>query len=473
MFFLALSSSLFSQTLAEAKDLYLKGEYEKALPVFENELKAKPADASLNQWYGVSLFETGGDLMKAEEHLLVASKKKIRDSFYYLGLIYSKEFRFTDAESMFDTYESMLKKNDNELRGKLQELRKINSRFSRVVSSTEDIQIIDSMVVDKKSFLSAYKLSRSSGRIDYFNKVFSSNKPVNSTVYFNEKETKIYYGQPQKDNVYSLFSMEKLLDDFGNEKKLSANNFGLTGDVNYPYVMPDGVTIYFAAKDYETLGGYDLFVSRYNMNNDTFLTPERLNMPFNSTANDYLLVIDEEKGVGWFASDRSQPDDKVCVYTFIPNPTVKIIESDDERYMADRARISSIKSSWIAGKDYSALIAAAQKAPEAEAKVVKDFEFVINDALTYYKLADFKDKTARDEYYKVVQMKADRQRMTKELDDMRLKYSQSSDEGKQSMRQSILDKEKQLESLGKEIPQAEMLARNREIETLNGVVNAQ
>ena len=92
--------------------------------------------------------------------------------------------------------------------------------------------------------------------------------------------------------------MEKLIDGYGNEKQLSATNFGLTGDVNYPYVMPDGVTIYFAAKDYDTLGGYDLFVSRYNMNNDTYLAPERLSMPFNSMYNDYLMVVDEEKGVG-------------------------------------------------------------------------------------------------------------------------------------------------------------------------------
>ncbi len=196
----------FSQTLAEAKALYLKGEFAKALPVFEAEYKAKPTDANLNQWYGgVCLFETGGDMVKAEECLSVASKKKIRDSFYYLGQIYTKEFRFTEAKQAFDTFESMLKKNDNEFRENLENKRKVLSRLHRVVSSTEDIQIIDSVVVDKSAFLSAYKLSHSSGRMEYFNKVFSANKPVSSTVYFNEKETKIYYGQPDKSSVYTLF----------------------------------------------------------------------------------------------------------------------------------------------------------------------------------------------------------------------------------------------------------------------------
>jgi len=462
----SLFPSIFSQTLAEAKELYLKGEYAKALPVFETEYKAKPTDANLNQWYGVCLYKTGGDLAKAEECLLVASKKKIRDSFYYLGELYTKEFRFSEANEAYKSYESMLKKNEDEARANLEEKRKITSRFHRVVSNTEDIQIIDSIVVDKSTFLSAYKLSHSSGRIEYFNKVFSANKNVESTVYFNEKETKIYYGQPDKNNVYTLFSMEKLLDEYGNEKQLSSTNFGLTGDVNYPYIMPDGVTIYFAAKDYDTLGGYDLFVSRYNMNSDTYLAPERLNMPFNSMYNDYLMVVDEEKGVGWFASDRFQPVGKVCIYTFIPNSVVKIVESDDEKYMADRARISSIKSTWIEGQNYSNLIAVARMAPKEKAKEVRDFEFVINDKYTYYKLADFKNKSAKDSYFRVIQMKAEEKKIYRELEEMRTTYSKSSDDAKRNMTNSIIDAEKRLEELQKEIPEAEIIARNQEIESL-------
>lgn len=466
LFVLGSYSLVFSQTLAEAKDLYLKGEYAKALPVIEAEYKAKPADASLNQWYGVCLFETGGDLVKAEECLLVASKKKIRDSFYYLGQLYTKEFRFTEANAAYDTFESMLKKNDNEIRETLAEKRKITSRLHRVVSNTEDIQVIDSIIVDKSQFLSAYKISRSSGRLEYFNKVFSANKNVDATVYFNEKETKIYYSQPDKSNVYSLYSMEKLLDDYGNEKQLSSTNFGLTGDVNYPYMMPDGVTIYFAAKDYDTLGGYDLFVSRYNMNNDSFLAPERLNMPFNSIYNDYMMVVDEEKGVGWFASDRFQEAGQVCIYTFIPNRTVKIVESDDEKYLSDRALLSSIKNTWADGQDYSKLIALARTSPKEKAKEIRDFEFVINDNLTYYKLADFKNKSARDVYFRVVQMRADERKMARELEELRTSYSKADDQKKRDMSTQILSAEKELEGIQLEIPKLEIQARNQEVESL-------
>lgn len=466
--FLLLSSTLsaYSQTLEEAKDLYLKKEYAKALPVFEAEYNAKPDDVNLSQWYGACLVETGGDLRKAEECLLVASKKKIQDSFLYLGVLYGREYKFAEAKEAFGKYEAMLKKKDDAARASLENRRKEVNRIHRMVSNTEDIQIIDSVIVDKDKFLSVYKLSLSSGHIDSFRKVFPSEKAADATVYFNEKETKMYYSKPNKDGVYSLYSKEKLLHEYGNEKKLSENSFGLTGNVNYPYVMTDGVTIYFAAQDEDSMGGYDLFVSRYNMNNDSYLTPERLNMPFNSLYNDYMMVVDEEKGVGWFATDRYMPKGKVCIYTFIPNKVVKIIQSEDDTYLAGRARISSIKATWAEGQNYKDLIALARKAPVVKTEVTHDFEFVINDKYTYYKLSDFKNRSASNTYSKVVELKKEEKSLSDKLGKLRDSYASSSDNQKRTMTEEILNAEKKLELLQIEIKESEVQARNQEIQSL-------
>lgn len=458
--------AVFSQTLTEAKEFYLQGEYAKALPIFEAEYNAKPDDASLNQWYGVCLLQTGGNIHKAEECLLVASKKRIPESFLYLGQLYAQEYKFSESEDSFSKYEATLKKKDDAAREKLEEKRKVMSRLRRMASNTEDVQIIDSVIIDKSKFLSAYKLSISSGRLDYFNTLFPSDKQFDATVYTNEKGNKMYYAKSEKDNTLALYSKEKLLDDFGNEKKLSANNFGLSGDMNYPYMMADGVTIYFAAKDEDSLGGYDLFVSRYNMNNDTYLTPERLNMPFNSLYNDYMMAVDEEKGVGWFASDRYMPEGKVCIYTFIPNKVVKIIQSEDENYLARRALITSIKESWETGQDYAALITSARKEPVVKTAVTHDFEFVIDDNRTYYKLSDFRNRAAQTTYSKVVQLQTELKDVSGKLEKQRTEYSTASENSKRGMTSAILNLEKRVEQLQAEIPAMEMQARNQEIQAL-------
>lgn len=461
-------SSLRAQTLAEAKELYLAGEYAKALPAFKAEYESRPTDASVNQWYGVCLFETGGDITLAEKCLTFASKKRIRDSFLYLGQIYALQYKFDESEKMFNTYKSLLKKKGDETAvAKLEDKEKYMSRIRRMVNNTEDIQIVDSVVIDKAEFLDAYLLSQSGGSLNYFNKIFNANRNVESVVYMNEKGSKIYFGQPDSSAHYRLYSMEMLMDKYGNEKPLSATNFNLgNGNTNYPFIMSDGVTIYFASEDTESLGGYDLFVSRYNMNNDVYLAPERLNMPFNSPYNDYMLVIDEEKGIGWFASDRFQEDGQVCIYTFIPNSTTTIIQGEDLAYKARRALILAIKDSWKEGKDYKDELALARKVPVVKPKVVRDFEFVINDNHTYYTLADFKNSTARDTYFKVIQLKSDLKLLNEELQKQRDDYKKTNIDGKRKMANSILIKEQEVERMQDEIYKLEVDSRNQEIKEL-------
>lgn len=455
---------LRSQTLADAKVLYNAGEYKEALPLFEHEYNAKPNDASLNFWYGVCLLKSGENFNKAQDCLLLASKKNVKDSNFYLGVLYTHLYRFDEALLFFDKYEASLRKKGDEIaRTNLEAEKKNMTRLRRMVDNTEDIQIIDSLVVAKKDFLSAYKLSSSNGKIEYFNQVFSSNMPVNSTVYFNEKGSKIYFSQPDSTGFYTLYSMDKLLDKYGNEKKLSPTDFNLKGNINYPFVLTDGVTVYFAAEDEQTIGGYDLFVTRYNLNNDTYLVPERLNMPFNSEYNDYLLVIDDEKSVGWFASDRFQPEDSVCVYTFIPNKSVKNIESNIEAYKAGRALITRIKDSWPDNADYVDAISLARKGTQLKQKTVRDFTFIIDDDHTYYTLSDFNDKDARDAYFKAIQARNELQYVNKDLDKLRDEYLRMTEDLKKRTAGTIISLERRQEQLYQQIADFEKFARNEEI----------
>lgn len=466
--------ALFSQSLTEARELYLQKKFDKALPVFEAEYKAKPNDVNINQWYGACLVETGGDLNLAETCLLVASKKNIQESFLYLGRLYTKLYRFDEATEAYDSYEKQLtkrnpRKKKEELEKdkialeELEQERKSLARLHRMATNVENVQVIDSIIVDKDRFLSAYKMNQSAGKLKYFDEIFDTNIPVKSTVYLNEKESKIYYSQPDKTNFYTLYSMEKLMDGFGNEKALSENSFGILGDINYPFVMSDGVTIYFAATDEESLGGYDLFVSRYSLVNDAYLTPERMNMPFNSDANDYMLAIDEEKGIGWFASDRFQPEGKVCVYTFIPSQLVKMVDSEDESYIINRARLTSIKDTWEPKKNYDKLIEIARSEPIIKEKEIRDFEFVINDENTYYRLADFKNVQARDLYYNIISMQKDLNAKEIELEKLYEQFSKKTTNNKSELSSSILNLEKEIENQSNNMSKLEKQVRRLEL----------
>lgn len=76
------------------------------------------------------------------------------------------------------------------------------------------------------------------------------------------------------------------------------------GRIAYPYLLSDGETISFAYSGPESLGGYDLFISRYDREGGRLLVPQQLPAPYNTLASDYLLLRDEERGVDWLLTDR-------------------------------------------------------------------------------------------------------------------------------------------------------------------------
>lgn len=83
------------------------------------------------------------------------------------------------------------------------------------------------------------------------------------------------------------------------------------GRIAFPYLLADGETISFAYSGSESLGAYDLFVSRYDREGGRLLVPQQLPAPYNTLASDLLLLRDEERGVDWLLTDRGTSDREV------------------------------------------------------------------------------------------------------------------------------------------------------------------
>lgn len=460
---LLISTGLYAQSLDQAKKLYNEGEYEEAKPVFERLVKQAPNNASYNQWYGVCCYETG-DYENAEKYLLVAAKRKVQEASRYLGDLYFKTYRFDEAAEMYEEYARALTKKKQDA-GFYEERASLAEKAHRMLDRVEDVQVIDSVIVNKNDFLSTYLLSEESGTVTPYRNFFQTGQREESTVYMNQKGDHIYYARQTGEGNYDLFSQSRLLDSWGDEKQLP-NNINTGEDENYPFVLSDGVTIYYASKGNGSIGGYDLFVTRYNINSETYLTPEQLGMPYNSPANDYMIVFDEMKGLGWFVSDRYQPEDKVCLYLFIPNDNRTRFDSDDMDVKRERAALTSIQSTWKPGTDYSELVRLAYTEIKGEEDIRKDFEFVINNNTIYYTIEEIRSAEARNFYQKVVDLRKQIDDLNGKLDELRTTYSQSNNTRKEQLKPEILKTEEALEALLEQPEALERRARNAEINHL-------
>jgi hypothetical protein len=377
--------------------------------------------------------------------------------------MYEQLYRFDRADESYRMQISLLEKDKKNKKApviidSLRPLIKKVENLARMVSRCENIQIIDSILVDKTHFLSAYHLVEEAGTLE---------QTKGSVAYENQLKDRRFFGKKTEKNLFRLYTQVKMQDGWSEEKPLNIPVDSLAND-NYPFVMSDGLTIYYASNGNESIGGYDLFISRYNVDNDTYLAPTQLGMPFNSPYNDYMLAIDELNGVGYFATDRFQPENRVIIYTFIPNEEPVFVEDESFAVLAGRAKINSIRDTWRPNANYQALL---QKIGNDIKKgnqqaVTKDFTFVINDKIVYYTLADFENEGAKQTFLRSQDLKKQILTLENQLDVQRKNFVEGDANRKRTLKLSILENESRLENLYDTFKKTEIEARNREIKEL-------
>lgn len=202
---------------------------------------------------------------------------------------------------------------------------------ANMLERVESIVVFDSIVVPKASFFEAYNLSPVTGTFT---------KGEHSTVFHTADGLRTMTGTPDSDGTLTLASYRALTDGSSDTPRFYANAGGISAAA-YPYLMPDGMELYFAGEGSASLGGYDIFITRRSEMDGDFLEPQNLGMPYNSPWDDYLLVHDEATGIGWWASDRNQIPDSVTIYMYIPQELRNNLDGDDP-LLIDKARLTSI-----------------------------------------------------------------------------------------------------------------------------------
>ena len=450
-----------AQTLAQAKILYEKGQYEQAKPVFKKFVKSQPNNGNYNLWYGVCCLNTG-EAEEAIKYLETAVKRRVTSGQLYLAQAYNAVYRFEDAVGTYEDYIAELTKRRRSTAEAKKLLEKSKANL-RLLKGVEEVCFIDSFVVDKKDFLEAYKISPESGKLFMYDTYFENSNSKGGTVYETELGNKIYYSELQKDSTLNILSRNKMMNEWGKGNMLPGS-INESMNASYPYVLADGITIYYAADGPASMGGYDIFVTRYNTNTDTYLTPENVGMPFNSPYNDYMYVIDEFNNLGWFASDRYQPEGKVCVYLFIPNDNRTRVDSDDIELKRSRAMLSSIKDSWKPDSNYASLIQLAHKEiPYGVEEIKKDFEFVINNNTVYYTLDEIKSPEAKNYYTKVIALNKQIKELENKINNLRTSWNNGNNAKRDQLKPVILQAEEQLDELLSQPSELEKKARNAEM----------
>lgn len=440
--------SAFGQelTLDEAKELFADGAYEQAATTLAEAAKSEPKNASLNNMAGVALMNCK-KYAEARPFLM----RGTNEANLHLARIAMERYEFDDAEDFLDKYEAGFKKGKGKRatvqhRPEADEIRTGIEKGRSMLDGVEKIVIIDSITVELDKFMTVYNLAQSAGHLldpAILPRNFSRAEPT--TVYSSENGDFILWGAIDENEDYRIASTTRLADGSWERPTLLDNTLNEGGDANYPFLMSDGITLYFANNGENSLGGYDIFLTRKD--GDGYVIPRNIGMPYNSYANDYLLAIDEENNIGWWATDRNAPEDMVTVYTFLPGELRQNYDVDFPG-LESRARIDRFRDTWENGTDYTEL---RQKAKESKSTHKKgetaSFRISIPGKGVYTSPTQFKRPAARRALELYIEKQNELQGNMRKLDALRKSFAK----GQTTSADAIIELEQRIPELRQQL----------------------
>lgn len=303
----------------------------------------------------------------------------------------------------FDTAEELLqpakvRKGKRTVAGQMtqegQELLDRVNNARNFMERVERLEVLDSITVPMEGFFRHYKLPQSAGTLSDGSELAVPNPDVDY-VFTNEGGDYQIWSQPDSVGVMTLMESNRLTDGTWSAPQPLPDLNDDGRSAVFPFMMSDGITLYYALHDPDGLGGYDIMVATRDASDGSFLQPQNLGMPYNSPSDDYLLAMDEQNGVGWFATRRTEQEDNdmVTVYMFKQNDLRRNYNPDDED-IVDRALLRDWRMTQDPESDYTELIQTVMAIDPTVRKRPADFHLPMDGGVTYEHIDDFNSRTA-------------------------------------------------------------------------------
>lgn len=340
--------SVSADSLEDARVLVSEGDFWNARQKLDEAAKRNPKIASgalYNYLLGVCEFEDG-EYGKARKLLEGAKAKGSGEAAMYLGRLAFLDYDFPRARDFYSDYKRYREKLRQPAGETIGELEAQLSSAEKALERVELITVIDSLAVPVDNFFKSYRLPHSAGRLLKPEEIPLKDHRSGAIVAFvNEGEDYMIWGEPDSVGNVRLVESQRLTDGSWTEPEATPDFLNKNGCADFPFMMPDGVTLYYASDGNDSMGGYDIFVVSRDPQTGEFLQPQNLGMPVNSPYDDYMLAIDEENGIGWWATDRNLLGDKITIYIFKVNDVRRNCNSDDERIF-QLARLNNYRLTW-------------------------------------------------------------------------------------------------------------------------------
>jgi outer membrane protein OmpA-like peptidoglycan-associated protein/cell division septation protein DedD len=107
----------------------------------------------------------------------------------------------------------------------------------------------------------------------------------------------------------------------------NVKNLGPTINTEYeedgPFIDYDGVTLYFSSKGHDSMGGHDIFKSKYDPKAKQWSTPENMGFPINTPDDDIYIIVSSDGLRAYYSSVRDDGMGYTDIYMVTSSQSIK------------------------------------------------------------------------------------------------------------------------------------------------------
>jgi len=337
--------------LQTAEDSLELENYQYASQIFSQLLSLHNDELYFRLKYAECLVYLNSDLNQAIDYLkTVTQSGKMPEAYYYLGLANHYRYMFDKALNYYNQF----LQSDLSSKEKLPVHRQITmaENGKKLVEYAYLLNVIDNKRLTINDFFYSYNLENMGGRFVRKHPDFQSR--------YDRKREKSPIMFISNDNDYILFSSYgkrgKTGRDIYEVKRQSDGEWGepqeldkiinTTEDEAFAYLHPDGKQLFFCSKGHNSMGGYDIFHTRWNEKTQNWGIPKNMDFPINSPMDDMLYVNDSANNYAIFASRRDSENDRVNIYKILINkdPEKRKIENMQDLIKTSKLEVNILAS---------------------------------------------------------------------------------------------------------------------------------
>lgn len=239
---------------------------------------------------------------------------------------------------------------------------KVNSKYDdQIVGASGDGEFLFFYSNAIETYGALYKLTKVAGnwKKEKFIETVEGEKTIETAGCINADGNTIIFASNRAGGKggYDLWMLRMLPNGKWAEPQNLGDAINTAADEDFPSLQADGVTLFFSSNGRGGMGGYDLFKTTWNPDDNTYSEPQNIGYPLNTPYDERTISFGEDGKHGYISAVRPEGKGDLDIYRvtfddveYIPAIYQMKLQSSDTSFTTDPVIVITTEEGELVGE---------------------------------------------------------------------------------------------------------------------------